>query len=72
LQIDANNELTCLTIISRQPYKDGLAEHVKELACNYWLEKYRVSPHTRYVLRQRITRGEYEEHAKHILLMTQI
>ena len=39
LQIDANDELSCWTVISRQPYKDRLAENVKELACNCWLEE---------------------------------
>jgi hypothetical protein len=29
LQIDANDELACWTVISRQPYKDRLAENVK-------------------------------------------
>jgi hypothetical protein len=48
LQIDV--ELACWTMISRQPYKDRLAENVKELACNCWLEESRVSPHTRDVL----------------------
>ena len=47
LQIDANDELACWTVISRQPYKDRLAENVKELACNFWLTKSSVSPHTR-------------------------
>jgi hypothetical protein len=28
-QIDVNDELACWTMISRQPYKDRLAEHVK-------------------------------------------
>jgi hypothetical protein len=51
LQIDANDELACWTVISRQPYKDRLAENVKELARNCWLEESRVSPHTRDVLR---------------------
>jgi hypothetical protein len=53
-QIDVNDELACWTMISRQPYKDRLAENVKELARNCWLEEYRVSPHTRDVLRRRI------------------
>jgi hypothetical protein len=34
LQIDANDELACWTMISRQPYKDRLAENVKQLARN--------------------------------------
>jgi hypothetical protein len=71
-QIDANDELACWTMISRQPYKDRLAENVKELARNCWLEESRVSPHTRDVLRRRIARNQYEEHPKHILPMTQI
>ena len=50
LQIDANDERTCWTMISRQPYKDRLAENVKELAHNCWLEESRVSPHTRDIL----------------------
>jgi hypothetical protein len=37
-QIDVNDELACWTMISRQPYKDRLAENVKELARNCWLE----------------------------------
>jgi hypothetical protein len=53
-QIDVNDELACWTVISRQPYKDRLAENVKELARNCWLEESRVSPHTRDVLRRRI------------------
>ena len=59
-------------MISRQPYKDRLAENVKELARNCWLEESRVSLHTRDVLRRRIARNQYEEHPKHILPMTQI
>jgi hypothetical protein len=51
LQIDANDELACWTVISRQPYKDRLAENVKESARNCWLTESRVSPHTRDVLR---------------------
>ena len=50
LQIDANDELACWIVISRQPYKDRLAENVKELARNCWLEESRVSPHRRDVL----------------------
>jgi hypothetical protein len=50
-QIDVNDELACWTVISRQPYKDRLAENVKELARNCWLEESRVSPYTRDVLR---------------------
>jgi hypothetical protein len=50
-QIDVNDELSCWTGISRQPYKDRLAKNVKELARNCWLEEYHVSPHTRDVLR---------------------
>jgi hypothetical protein len=50
LQIDVNYELACWIVISRQPYKHRLAENVKELACNCWLEEYCVSPHTRDVL----------------------
>ena len=69
-QIDVNDELACWTMISRQPYKDRLAENVKELAHNCWLEESRVSPHTRDVLRRRIARNQYEEHPKHILPMT--
>jgi hypothetical protein len=72
LQIDANNELACWTMISRQPYKDRLAENVKELAHNCWLEESRVSPDTRDLLQRRISRKQYEEHPKHILPMTQI
>jgi ABC-type ATPase with predicted acetyltransferase domain len=34
LQIDANDELACWTVISRQPYKDKLAKNVEELARN--------------------------------------
>jgi hypothetical protein len=71
-QIDVNDKLACWTMISRQPYKDRLAENVKELARNCWLEESRVSPHTRDVLHQRIARNQYEEHTKHILPMTQI
>ena len=56
LQIDANDELACCTMISRQPYKDRLAENVKELAHNCWLEESRVSSHTRDVLGQRVAR----------------
>ena len=37
LQIDANDELACWTIISRQPYKDKLAENIKESSRNCWL-----------------------------------
>jgi hypothetical protein len=55
LQIDANDELACWTIISRQPYKDRLAKNVKESDRNCWLTKSHVSPHTRDVLRRRIT-----------------
>ena len=51
MQIDANDEPICWTVISRQPYKDRLAENVKELARNCWLEESHVSPHTRDVLR---------------------
>ena len=54
-QIDVNDELACWTVISRQTYKDRLAENVKELARNCWLEEFRFSPHTRDVFRQRIT-----------------
>jgi hypothetical protein len=72
LQIYANDELACWTMISRQPYKDRLAKNIKELACNCWLIEYRVSPHTRDVLRGRIARKKYEEHPKHIFPMTQI
>jgi hypothetical protein len=50
LQIDANDELACWTVISRQPYKDRLAKNVKELARNCWLTESRVSPHTRDVM----------------------
>jgi hypothetical protein len=50
LQIDANDELSCWTVISRQPYKDRLAENVKELACKCWLTESCVSPHTRDAL----------------------
>jgi hypothetical protein len=53
-QIDVNDELACWTVISRQPYKDRLAENVKELAHNCWLEESCVSPHTRDVLHRRI------------------
>jgi hypothetical protein len=37
LQMDTNDELTCWTVISRQPYKNRLAENVKEFPCNCWL-----------------------------------
>jgi hypothetical protein len=72
LQIDANGEPSCWTVIYRQPYKDRPAENVKELACNCWLKEYRVSPHTLDVLQWRIARKQYEEHPKHIFPMTQI
>jgi hypothetical protein len=72
LQMDVNDGLACWTVFSQQPYKDRLAENVKELVCNFWLEESHVSPHTRDVLRQRITRKQYEEHPKHIFPMTQI
>jgi hypothetical protein len=49
-QIDVNDELACWIVISRQPYKDRLAENVKELARNCWLEESLVSPYTRDVL----------------------
>ena len=71
-QIDVNDELACWTMISRQPYKDRLAENVKDLARNCWLEESCVSPHTRDVLHRRIAPNQYEEHPKHILPMTQI
>ena len=51
LQIDANDELACWTVISRQPYKDRLAENVKEYVRKFWLTESHVSPHTRDVLR---------------------
>jgi hypothetical protein len=54
LQIDANDELACWIVISRQPYKHRLVENIKELARNCWLEESRVSPHTKDVLRRRI------------------
>jgi hypothetical protein len=72
LKIDANDELACWTVISRQPYKDRLAENVNELARNCWLEESCVSPHTRDVLRQIIAQKQYEEHPKHIFPMTPI
>ena len=72
LQIDANDELACWIVISRQPYKARLAQNVKESAHNFWLKKSRVSPHTRDVLRRRITLKKYEGHPKHIFPMTQI
>ena len=50
-QIDVNDELACWTVISRQPYKDRLAKNVKELARNYWLTKYCVSPQIMDLLR---------------------
>jgi hypothetical protein len=72
LQIDANDELACWTVISKQPYKDRIAENVKELACNCWLEESHVSPHTRDVLQRIISWKKYEEHPKHMLSITQI
>ena len=63
---------TCWTIIYRQPYKDRLVENVKESARNCWLTESCVSPHTRDVLRRRITLEHYEEYPKHIFPMTQI
>jgi hypothetical protein len=51
LQIDANDELACWTVISRQPYKDRLAENVKELAHNVCFVESHVSLHKRDVLR---------------------
>jgi hypothetical protein len=51
LQIDANDELACWTVISRQPYKDRFVENVKELTCNCWLKVSCVSPHKKDVLR---------------------
>jgi hypothetical protein len=63
--------LACWILISRQPYKDILAENVKELARNCWLKESCVSQHTRDVLCQRIAGNQYEEHPKHILPMTQ-
>jgi hypothetical protein len=71
-QIDVNDELACWTMIYRQPYKDRLEENVKELARNCWLKESRVSPHTRGLLHRTIARNQYEEHPKHIFLMTQI
>jgi hypothetical protein len=50
LKIYANGELVCWTVISRQPYKDILAENFKESTRNCLLTEYRVSPHTRDVL----------------------
>ena len=59
LQIDANDELACWTMISRQPYEDRLAKNVKELACNCWFIECHVSPHTWDVLRQTIAQKHY-------------
>jgi hypothetical protein len=51
LQIDEKDELAYWTVIFRQPYKDRLAENVKEYAHNCWLTESRVLAHTRDVLR---------------------
>jgi hypothetical protein len=72
LQIDVNDELACWTVICRQPYKDRLGEDVKKIIYEYWMKNSRVSPKARDVMRRRITRNQYEEHAKHILDTTQI
>ena len=63
MQIDENDELACWEIICRQRYKDRIIQ-------KYWLEHARVSPNSRDVIRQRVSRNLYECRPKHIMEMT--
>ena len=47
LQIDANDELACWTVICRQPYKDRLGENIKNMIYEYWVKNSHVSPKER-------------------------
>ena len=62
MKIDENYELACWAIICRQLYKDRMGEGVKDIVHKYWLE--RVSPNSRDVIRQRVSRNVYESCTK--------
>ena len=71
-QIDENDELACWTIICRQHYIDRMREGIKDIVHKYWLAHARVSLNARDLIRQRVSRNEYETHAKHIMEMSQV
>ena len=69
MQIDENNELSCWAIICREPYKDRMGEGVKDIVQKYRLAHARVSPNSRDVIQQRVSRNVYP---KHIMEMKQV
>jgi len=72
VQIDANDELACWTIICRKRCKYRLPEGVIPMVHAYWVENSPVSLNVRDVVWQWITQGRYESHAKHLLEMIQV
>jgi hypothetical protein len=56
--------------VGNQAYKFRILEGVKAIMHEYWVENSFVSLNKKEVVRRRISRGEYEEHAKYSLEIT--
>ena len=66
VHLDEDNEVACLGVILRQPYQDRLLDNVRDKVKEFWHLNSHVLPNEKDVVRCRISKGNYETHAKHI------
>jgi len=66
VQLDEDDEVACWVVICRKPYSDRLPDNVRDKVKDFWHLNSRVLTNEKDVVRHRISKGNYETHAKHI------
>ena len=67
VQLDEDSEVACWVAICREPYQDRLPDNVRDRMKEFWHLNSHVLPNEKDVVRHRISKGNYETHAKHII-----
>jgi hypothetical protein len=66
VQLDDDDEVACWFVICKKPYQDRLPDNVRDRVKEFWHLKSCVLSNEKDVFRRRISKGNYENHSKHI------
>ena len=72
VQLDEDDEVACWGVICRQPYQDRILDNVRDRVKEFWHLNSRVLPNENDVVQHRVSKGNYETHAKHTTEVTQV
>lgn len=72
VSVNENYEATCWPFITTKPYRDRFIVGIRPLVVDFWESHSRVIPDRNYVVWHRLSKGEYVNHVKHIVEMTEV